>query len=116
MAGNGSAGATFEDELEALGFAVAGSSRRGGSMWSVEFNRFLTFTVHDYGDSLLFTWSFALGDYVEQRGWVIGSGETSFHELFPARDVRLPIDADAVRAEITRVLTTMRIDLGDPSL
>lgn len=114
--GNGRDRPTFDDELEALGFRVAGQSRRGGRLWTVAFNRFLTFTIHDYHDEILLTWAFALGEFVEERGFVIGSGETSFHELFPRNDVRLPLDIDAVRGEITRVLTTLRLDLGDPGL
>lgn len=116
MAGNGERGATFDDELEALGFRVAGSSKRGGRLWALPFNRFLTFTVHDYHDTVLLTWAFALGEYLEERGFVLGSGETSFHELFPRTDVRLPLDIDAVGGEITRVLSSLRLDLGDPGL
>jgi hypothetical protein len=114
--GNGRDAPTFDDELESLGFQPSGSSRRGGRLWTLSFNRFLTFTLHDYHDAVLLTWAFALGEFVEERGFTIGSGETSFHELFPRRDVRLPLDIDAVGGEITRVLARLRLDLGDPQL
>ena len=109
-------GPSFEDELESLGFVDQGGSRRGGHQWSLQFNSYLTFTVHDFDDSLMLTWSFNLGEYVLTRGMQIGAAETSFQELYPRNDVKLPVDADAVGREITRVLTTLRLDLGDPSI
>lgn len=107
---------TFDDELEDLGFRVQGRSRRGGTLWVLPFNRFLTFTVHDYRDSLVFTWSFDLGEFLLERGWQIGAAETTFQELYPQRDVRLAVDVGAVEAEITRTLRSLRLDLGDPAL
>lgn len=108
--------ATFEEGLAGLGFAHQGSTRRGGSQWSLEFNRFLSFTVSDLGDGVVFSWAVALGEYVLERGMQIGAGETSFQELYPQRDVRLPRDTDAVRAEVTRTLGALRLDLADPAL
>lgn len=113
---NGQGEPTFDEQLEALGFSVAGRSRRGGRMWTLPFNSYLTFTLHDYDDTVVLTWTFLLGDYMVARGWQIGASETSYQELYPQRDVRLPLDIDAVQGEITRVLTTLRLDLGDPSL
>lgn len=118
MSGNGAGPheTTFEDELEELGFREQGQTRRGGRIWQLPFNNYLTFSLHDYHDSVVMSWAFAWGDYVEQRGWVMGSGETSFHELYPQRDVRLEVDIAAVEGEIRRVLGSLRLDLGDPSL
>ena len=110
------AGTTFEDELEAIGFVDTGDSRRGGRQWTLVFNRYLTFTVHDFGDALVVSWSLALGDYVLTRDMQIGAGETTFQELYPQRDVRIPVSADAVRAEVTRVLGALRFDFADPTL
>lgn len=116
MGANGDGGETFEDQLEALGFRAQGASRRGGTMWVLEFNRFLTFTLHDYRDEVLLTWSFGLGEYLLGQGMQVGAGETSFQELYPQHDVKLPIDVEAVGAEITRVLSRLRFDFGDPAL
>jgi len=119
------AGGTFDDELEALGFRAQGESRRGGRMWTLPFNRYLTFMLHDYsmeaprsrGDQhIVLTWAFELGDYLLARGWQVSTTDTSTTELYPQHDVKLPLDAAALRAEITRVLTTLRLDLGDPGL
>jgi hypothetical protein len=107
---------TFDDQLEALGFRVQGGSRRGGRMWILPFNRYLTFTVHDYHDAIVLTWSFAFGDFLVDRGWQSSTTDASVAEIYPQRDVRLPLDIDALGGEITRVLTTLRLDLGDPTL
>lgn len=108
--------ATYEDGLAELGFVLAGGSRRGGRMWRLSFNRHLEFVLHDYDDSVVLSWSFAMGEFAAERGWVMGSGELSFHNLYPARDVRLPIEIGALEAELRRTLTMLRIDLGDPDL
>lgn len=107
---------TFEDHLEQLGFVLGGSSRRGGRMWSLQLNRYVTFVLHDYHDHVVLTWSAALGDLVAERGWVLGTGELSFHDVYPAHDVRLDASIEAVEAELRRILATMRLDLGDPTL
>ena len=107
---------TFDDELEELGFRAQGGSRRGGMQWVLAFNRHLTFVVHDYSDALVMTWAFDLGEFLLERGWQIGAAETSFQELYPQADVRLPVRIDAVEGEITRVLRSLRLDLGDPDL
>jgi hypothetical protein len=107
---------TFDDQLDALGFRVQGSSRRGGRMWLLPFNRFLSFVLHDYDDAVVLTWSVALGDYLLERGWQLGTTDTSTAEVYPQADVRLPLDIAAVEAEIRRVLGSWRLDLADPSL
>lgn len=106
----------FESELVALGFRLQGASRRGGRMWSLALNRFLTFVLHAYDDAVVLTWSFALGEYLEERGWRTSVTDVSVVELYPRADVRIPADVDAVGAEITRVLASLRLDLGDPRL
>lgn len=108
--------ATYEDGLAALGFELTGESRRGGRMWTLPFNHHLKFTLHDYDDAVVLTWSFALGEYVAQRGWMLGSGDLSTHDLYPVNDVKLPIEIEALEAELRRTLTTLRLDLGDPNL
>jgi hypothetical protein len=107
---------TFDDGLEALGFRVQGESRRGGRMWALPFNRYLTFTLHDYHDAVVLTWSFAFGDFLVDRGWQSSTTDASVAEIYPRRDVRLPVDIEAVGGEITRVLASLRLDLGDPAL
>lgn len=116
MVGNGDRSTALAEELSDLGFVRQGESRRGGTMWELAFNSYLTFTLHDYGDHVVLTWRFELGDYLLTRGLQVGAGETSFQELYPQRDSRLEREPDALRAEITRVLSTLRFDLADPGL
>jgi hypothetical protein len=107
---------TFDDQLETLGFRVTGASRRGGRMWTLPFNRFLTFVLHDYQDAVVLSWSFSLGDYLAERGWQSSLTDTSAAELYPQHDVKVPLDIEAVGGEITRVLASLRLDLGNPDL
>lgn len=107
---------TFDDQLETLGFRVTGASKRGGRMWSLPFNRFLTFVLHDYQDAVVLSWSFALGDYLAERGWQSSLTDLSAAELYPQHDVKVPLDIEAVGGEITRVLASLRLDLGNPAL
>jgi hypothetical protein len=107
---------TLEDDLRALGFEPRSTSRRGGRQWGLDFNDFLTFMLHDFVDHVIFTWSFRLGDYLLSKGWQVGAAETTFQELYPRSDVRLAADITAIEAEITRVLASLRLDLGAPNL
>jgi hypothetical protein len=105
---------TFDDQLEALGFRARSVSRRGGRRWDLAFNRVLTFMLHDYEDHVVLTWTCALGQVLAEREWRASSGEPGEIELFPSYDVRLPLDIEAISSEITRVLLTLRLDLGAP--
>ncbi|MGH3441030.1 MAG: hypothetical protein ACRDUY_03090 [Nitriliruptorales bacterium] len=109
-------GVAFAGAMDGLGFVDQGASRRGGRLWTLDFNRFLTFSAHDFGEELVFSWSFDLGEFVLEYDMQIGAGETTFQELYPRHDVRLPVDADAVSREISRTLGLLRFDLGHPDL
>lgn len=108
--------ADLHDGLGRLGFARTGASRRGGVMWTLQFNRHLQFHVHEFAEALVVTWSFDLGRLAEERGWQFGGGDATTHELYPRRDSRIAREVRAVEGEITRVLATLRLDLGDPTL
>ena len=101
--------------LEELGFREITRSR-GTPVWRAGVNRFLQFQLREERDSVVVTWRFDLGEFMLSRGWQIGGAETSFQELYPQRDVRVPATTDAVEAEIRRTLATLRLDLADPSL
>lgn len=113
------AAASLVADLEQLGFKEQGTTRRGGQQWVLVFNRYLSFTVHDHADgadTVVLTWSCALGDFLDARGWQLSVTDLSTAELYPQRDVRLPADGESIRGEITRVLASLRLDLGDPAL
>jgi len=107
---------SFADQLGMLGFRPQGTSRRGGRMWSLRFNRYLTFVLHDYGEAVVLTWSYALGEYLASRGWRSSVTDTSVIEVYPEHDVRLPCEIEAVGGEINRVLAGLRLDLGEKDL
>lgn len=106
----------FEEDLLALGFRPGGASRRGGRMWNLQANRHLRFLLHEYEDRLLLSWSFALGEHLLERGWQVSISDESAVELYPATDVVVARDPGAVRGEVTRVLASLRLDLGDVDL
>lgn len=117
--GDGEA-AALEDDLAALGFRSAGISRRGRT-WTLAYNRYLRFALHEYPAAggevrLLLSWSFAWGEFVRERGWQLSVTDESAAELYPAGDTIVPADADAVRGEVLRTLSTLRLDLGAPEL
>ncbi|MEX1178834.1 MAG: hypothetical protein WEB09_10265 [Nitriliruptor sp.] len=110
-------GPSLDEELEQLGFRVAGVSRRGGRTWALAYNRFLRFAVHDHDeDRLLLSWSFAWGEYVASRGWQLSVTDESAAELYPGTDVVVRADGAAIRGEVLRIVSTLRIDLGAPDL
>ncbi|MEX2329025.1 MAG: hypothetical protein WD575_04770 [Nitriliruptoraceae bacterium] len=107
----------FAEDLETLGFTRSGTSRRDGDVWAVAFNRHLTFFVHEDDDErVLLTWAFGLGEYVEERGWRMSVTDVSTAEVYPRSDVRVPRDITQVRGEMSRVLASLRLDLGAPDL
>ncbi len=107
----------IDAELSELGFVDQGESRMGGRQWVLAYNRFVTFVVHHHGDDeLVFTWVVELGEFFEERDMMLGAGETSMHELYPRYDVKVPVDAEAVRAEVQRTLSRLDLRLNAPDL
>jgi len=83
----------FFQSLERRGFAPAPQrASRAIQTYSARPNRFLTW-VHVYDDgTALFTWEFAITDYLLERGMQLGSGESLNTFLFPVQDERGPQD------------------------
>ena len=90
------------------------------SQYRADPNRFLTYWVHVYDDgTALFTWEFAIVDYLATRGVQIGSSEALNLYMFPIRDERGPQDAAWLAEALGRaeeVLRSLRFDApeGDP--
>ena len=84
----------FDASLERMGFHPEDRPRRGSRAWSREANRFLTYWVHAYADdTALFTWEFAIADYLTTRGLLVGSSESLNTYMYPREDARGPQDA-----------------------
>jgi hypothetical protein len=80
----------FEEALERLGFEPAEErAGRGARVYRATPNRFLTYWLHAYGDgTALFTWEFAIVDYLSTRDIELGSGEALNTFMYPKRDDR----------------------------
>jgi hypothetical protein len=108
----------FEDDIEAVGFhPETGRSPRGVRVFTARPNPYLTYTVQAFEDgTALFTWEFAIGDYLASRGLQLGSDETLNQFLFPRTDDRGPQDAAWVAGAIERAelaLREVRLDRPD---
>ena len=82
----------FQEALDKLGFRLA-EQRLRVSTFRSEPNRFLTYWVHANDDgTALFTWEFAVVDYLAAKGIQLGSGEALNTYMFPVNDERGPQD------------------------
>ena len=108
----------FFDALRELGF-VSATDRpsRGSRSFSSQPNRFLTYWVHTYDDgSALFTWEFAITDYLLELGIQLGSSETLNLYMFPVEDQRGPQDPAWLAHAIEMVKARLRgVDLLHPA-
>jgi hypothetical protein len=108
----------FFDSLRQLGFAPAQDRPgRGSQTWTLSPNRFLTYSVHVYEDgSALFSWEFAVTDYLLERGIQLGSSETLNLFMFPREDDRGPQDGAWLAGAIDRAEELLRsVHFADPA-
>ena len=107
----------FFEALKRRGF-IPGQQRVGGGLqtFSARPNRFLTYWVHVYDDgTALFTWEFAVTDYLLERGIQLGSSETLNLYMFPREDLRGSQEAGWLASAIDQVEVRLRsIDFADP--
>lgn len=94
----------FEEALDALGFRPAtGRMPHGVRVYTAEPNRYMTHTVQAFEDgTALFTWEFAVGEYLATKGIQFGSDETLNQFMFPRQDERGPQDGAWLAAAIER--------------
>jgi hypothetical protein len=74
----------FDDELGLLGFRMNQERRDGTRTFSLARNRYLTYWLHVPADDgvALFTWEFALGEYMDEYGLQVGANEPLNQFLF----------------------------------
>ena len=107
----------FDETLARLGFAPSQDRpSRGLRTYAAHPNPYLTYWVHAYDDgSALFTWEFAITDYLLERGMQLGSGETLNVYMFPARDERGRQESGWLVAVLDRAEAALRsIDFANP--
>jgi hypothetical protein len=110
---------TFDEALSGFGFHPGeGRAPRGAKLFTAEPNRYLTYSVHAYEDgTALFTWEFALGEYLLTKGIQFGSDETLNQFMFPREDDRGIQDAAWLTGAIERAqgaLRSVRFDDPEP--
>jgi hypothetical protein len=104
----------FADALERFGFREQRDRRSESQLFTAQPNPFLTYTVHAYGDgSALFSWEFALGEYLLTKGIQFGSDETLNQFAYPRLDIRGSQDGAWLAAAIEQaeaLLADVRLD------
>lgn len=82
----------FDEALARLGFAPSAQRRpRDVRVYEAHPNRFLTYTVQVFEDgTALFSWEFAVGEYLATKGIQFGSDETLNQFAYPREDYRGP--------------------------
>lgn len=80
-------------------------------------NRFMTYSVHTYDDgSAIFSWEFALADYLADKGIQVGSDEALNQFMYPREDARGPQDGvwlESAIEHVRRTLASLRFDAPD---
>ena len=105
----------FQEALVKFGFhPTSGRAPRGVQVLVAEPNPFLTYTVQAFDDgTALFTWEFAVGEYLRTKGIQFGSDETLNQFAFPREDIRGPQDGAWLVEAIERAeaqLASIRFD------
>jgi hypothetical protein len=92
----------FDDELALLGYRLAQQRRDGTRTFSLSRNPYLTYWLHLPPDdgAALFTWEFAIGEYMDEYGLQVGANEPLNQYLFPQVDTEVPQDM----AEVVKVM------------
>jgi len=105
----------FREALDALGFRPAtGGGPSGARVFVARPIRYMTYTVQAFEDgTALFTWEFAVGEYLATKGIQFGSDETLNQFMFPRQDERGPQDSAWLAGAIERAeqgLSSLRFD------
>jgi hypothetical protein len=108
----------FAEALARFGFQP--SDERAGReavLYVARPNRYMTYMVHAYEDgTALFTWEFAIADYLATKGIQVGSDEALNQFMYPRNDDRGPQDGAWLAAAIDRaeaMLASLRFDRPD---
>ena len=99
----------FDEDLKLVGFRLGQEKRDGSRTFSLSRNRYLTYWlhVHSYTDEpALFTWEFAIGEYMDEYGLQVGSNEPLNQYLFPQTDAEVGQDLGEVVKAMDRVEAT----------
>jgi hypothetical protein len=107
----------FLEALDEYGFVLTQNRPgRGSQAYAARPNDYLTQWVHLYEDgTALFTWEFAVTDYLWERGIQLGSSESLNLFMFPREDERGPQDAAWLVSAMDRAEAQLRsVDFANP--
>jgi hypothetical protein len=92
----------FAETLTQLGFRLV-QQKRDADYFARTASPYLTYYIHAYPDgTALFTWEFAIAEYMATRGLQVGSDEHLNTFLYPQSDARGPQDAAWVAEQLER--------------
>jgi hypothetical protein len=106
----------FREALERFGFRPRQERGfgRGAELYVANPNRYLTYMVHAYPDgTAIFSWEFALGEYLLTKGIQVGSDETLNQFAYPREDLRGRQDGTWLTSAVERtegMLADLRFD------
>lgn len=107
----------FADALTRFGFAAdrqRSVGRGEAQLFSAQPNEYLTYSVYAYEDgTAMFSWEFALGEYLARKGIQVGSDETLNQFMYPREDLRGRQDGAWLIGAIERTeanLASLRFD------
>jgi hypothetical protein len=111
----------FADALAMQGFRESDERRVGGGrgrQFVATPSRFMTYSVHAYEDgTAIFSWEFAIGDYLADRGIQIGSDEALNQFMYPREDVHGPQEAGWLEDVMDRArLALAAVRFDEPEL
>jgi hypothetical protein len=82
----------FREALERLAFRGSddrGIGAAGAELFTATPNRYMTYTVHAFPDgTAIFSWEFAIADYLATKGIQIGSDEALNQFMYPRTEIR----------------------------
>jgi hypothetical protein len=105
----------FEEALARYGFERSNErAPRGVRLYTASPNPYLTYTVQAFEDgTALFSWEFAVGEYLATKGIQFGSDETLNQFAYPREDIRGPQDAAWLAGAVEQaevLLADVRLD------
>ncbi len=110
----------FGEALERFGFRLSEARGFGGrnvELYVASPNRHMTYMVHAYPDgTAIFSWEFALADFLATRGIQVGSDEALNQFMYPREDFRGQQDGTWLTSAIERteaMLADLRFDHVD---
>jgi len=109
----------FDEAAQALGFRPRqgrNAGTAGAKVLESKPNAFMTFVLQLYTDgTALFTWEFALGEYLALRGIQMGSDETLNQFVYPREDLRGPQESSWLVSAIEQTEAMLaEVDLAHP--